>query len=210
MKIWKRLLFWTLFTLLIVLISSDLIIRFSTKNQLYSDLEKIPKTKYGLLLGTSKNLSSGKSNAYFEERIKAAAALWKAQKVEFIIASGNNTASFYNETQDMKKALIKRGVDSSKIIKDDFGIRTFDSVYRTKEVLKTKDFMIISQKFHNQRAVFITNHLNLKVNAFNAKDVSLKMGLKTQIRERFARVKVFLDLLFHKKPRHLQASFTMP
>ena len=110
----------------------------------------------------------------------------------------------------MKKALIKRGVDSSKIIKDDFGIRTFDSVYRTKEVLKTKDFMIISQKFHNQRAVFITNHLNLKVNAFNAKDVSLKMGLKTQIRERFARVKVFLDLLFHKKPRHLQASFTMP
>ena len=72
-----------------------------------------------------------------------------------------------------------------------------------KEIFGQNSFTIISQEFHNQRAVYIANALNMNAIGYNAKDVNVYNGFKTKIREKFARVKVFVDFIFDKKPKFL-------
>jgi len=203
----QKLLKWIVITGIVISFLSILIANYlindKTESQIYSNTDLIPHNKVGLLLGTSKYLKSGKSNLYFEYRIKAAESLYKAGKIENVVISGDNSKKEYNEPQDMKDELIKRGIHESKIYLDYAGFRTFDSVYRMKEIFGQTSFTVISQKFHNQRAIYIAENLHLKAVGFNAKDVEAYNGLKTKIREKFARVKAMIDLIFGEKPKFL-------
>ncbi|MDM1407765.1 ElyC/SanA/YdcF family protein [Myroides sp. DF42-4-2] len=175
----------------------------STGAQLFDTVEQIPHNKVGLVLGTSKYLGSGQLNYYFTYRIEAAAKLYHAGKIDFVVVSGDNSQENYNEPKDMEEALIERGVPKDHIYLDYAGLRTLDSVYRMKAIFNEEAFTIISQPFHNERAVFIANHLELQTVGFNAQDVTRKYGFKTLLREKFARVKVILDNLTNKKPKYL-------
>jgi SanA protein len=197
----------TLIALLVLIIAitwiaNDRINRVS-EPYVFNDVNKIPHNKVGLLLGTSKYISSGDSNQYFYNRIKATVALFKAGKIDFIVISGDNSQKYYNEPNDMKKALLKLGIPESKIYLDFAGLRTYDSVIRVHEIFGQDSFTVISQEFHNKRAIFIARKLKLKAIGFNAKDVNLYNGFRTNFREKLARVKVFLDLLFSTEPKHL-------
>ncbi|MCO7724471.1 YdcF family protein [Myroides odoratimimus] len=175
----------------------------TTKEQLYSSVNEIPHNKVGMVLGTTKLLAGGYVNYYFTYRIEATAALYKAGKIDYIVVSGDHSRNDYNEPKDMEQALIEQGVPKEKIYLDYAGLRTLDSVYRMQAIFGQDSFTIISQPFHNERAVYIANHLDLKTVAYNAQDVSRNFGFKTMLREKFARVKVLLDNLINKKPKHL-------
>jgi len=174
-----------------------------TESRIYSDTDSIPENNVGLLLGTSKFLRNGNSNQYFENRILATIQLYKAGKIKNVVISGDNSKKDYNEPEDMKNELIKRGIPEDRIYLDFAGFRTYDSVFRMKEIFGQDRFTIISQEFHNQRAVYIASALKLNAIGFNAKDVNAYNGFKTKIREKFARVKMFIDLIFDKKPKFL-------
>jgi len=174
-----------------------------TESRIYSDTDSIPENNVGLLLGTSKFLRNGNSNQYFENRILATIQLYKAGKIKNVVISGDNSKKDYNEPEDMKNELIKRGIPEDRIYLDFAGFRTYDSVFRMKEIFGQDRFTIISQEFHNQRAVYIASALKLNAIGFNAKDVNAYNGFKTKIREKFARVKMFIDLIFEKKPKFL-------
>jgi SanA protein len=174
-----------------------------TESRIYSDTDSIPENNVGLLLGTSKFLRNGNSNQYFENRISATIQLYKAGKIKNVVISGDNSKKDYNEPEDMKNELIKRGIPEDRIYLDFAGFRTYDSVFRMKEIFGQDRFTIISQEFHNQRAVYIASALKLNAIGFNAKDVNAYNGFKTKIREKFARVKMFIDLIFEKKPKFL-------
>ncbi len=165
------------------------------------DVNTLPKEKVALVLGTSKILQNGYQNAYFYHRIDAAEQLYKSGKASYIIVSGDNSVKGYNEPEDMKLELIARGIPEEKIYEDFAGFRTLDSIIRAKEIFGQEGFIIISQKFHNERAVFLARHYGINAYGYNATDVARYSGLKTQIRERFARVKVFIDLIFGVKPK---------
>jgi SanA protein len=173
----------------------------STENQLYNDVNAIPHNKVGLVLGTSKHLGGGYINYYYKYRIDAAVALFKAGKIDFILVSGDNRTKSYDETTTMQDDLIAAGIPKEKIFMDYAGFRTLDSILRCKNVFGEENITIISQPFHNQRAVFIANHKGLNAVAFNAADVSKNAGFKTQLREKFARVKMLLDLAFNKQAK---------
>ncbi|WP_025124545.1 SanA/YdcF family protein [Myroides odoratimimus] len=175
----------------------------TTKEQLYSSVHEIPHNKVGMVLGTTKLLAGGYVNYYFTYRIEATAALYKAGKIDYIVVSGDHSRNDYNEPKDMEQALIEQGVPKENIYLDYAGLRTLDSVYRMHAIFGQDSFTIISQPFHNERAVYIANHLDLKTVAYNAQDVSRNFGFKTMLREKFARVKVLLDNLINKKPKHL-------
>ncbi|MEC4114305.1 SanA/YdcF family protein [Myroides pelagicus] len=175
----------------------------TSKDNLYSSVELIPYNKVALVLGTAKYLKGGYPNYYFTYRIDAVTELYKAGKIEYILVSGDNSRMDYNEPIDMREALIERGVPADKIYMDFAGLRTLDSVYRTHTIFDQSTFTIVSQPFHNERAVFIAKYLGLNAIAYNAKDVNKKMGFKTNLREKFARVKVIVDRLFHVKPKYL-------
>lgn len=188
---------------LIFIIGANIIVHISTSKKTYNSAEEIPYNKVGLLLGTSKYLTSGHVNLYYKYRIEAAAKLFKSGKIDYILVSGDNSHKEYNEPVTIKNDLIKKGVPGNKIVLDYAGFRTLDSVVRCKEIFDQNSITIISQQFHNERAIYIAKRKKIKAIGFNAKDVNVHYGFKTQVREKFARVKMMLDLTFGKKPKFL-------
>lgn len=190
------------FTLLIVA-WSNAIVEFSTDDKVYDSVSDIPEKRVGLLLGTSRYVLGSIPNHYFFNRIEAAIELYRAGKIDKIVVSGDNSVKGYNEPQDMMDELVKRGFPAENIYLDYAGFRTFDSVYRMEYIFGQKKFIIVSQEFHNRRAIVIAQKLNLDAIGYNAKDVSQYYGFKTQFREKFARTKMYLDFLFGIQPKFL-------
>lgn len=177
--------------------------RIESKTQEFvtSDISKLPKYKTAVVLGANKNLSNGNPNLYFKYRIDAAAELYKSGKVEFIIVSGDNSKEGYNEPEQMKNDLIAEGIPADKIYEDFAGFRTLDSVIRAKDIFGQNQVIFVSQKFHNERAVFLAKSNGIEAYGYNAKDVNKHYGFKTNLREKFARAKVFVDFLIGKEPK---------
>ncbi|WP_238784808.1 SanA/YdcF family protein [Blattabacterium cuenoti] len=163
----------------------------------YDNIEKIPYNTFGVVLGTSKYLHGGGLNAYFKYRMDAACFLFYHKKIRYIIVSGDNREKNYNEPKMMKKELISKGIPAYFIYEDFSGISTIHSVLRVYKVFNQKKFTIISQRFHNERAIFIGNCLGLDVIGFNAK--SLSFDCKTQFRELLARIKAIWDIFLSLK-----------
>ena len=186
------------------------IITNTAKGKLFTDVATIPFNKVGLLLGTSKHLGNGAANPYFTYRIQAAASLLKAGKIKYLVISGDNSHKEYNEPEDMRADLMAAGIDSSLIFLDYAGFRTFDSIVRLKKIFSQDSVTIISQQFHNERALFMANKEGITAVAFNAAGVSGAMSLRVQLREKLARVKVFVDYWFGKKPHFLGEKVIIP
>ncbi|MBT8299676.1 MAG: DUF218 domain-containing protein [Maribacter sp.] len=185
----------------LLILICNLTIDIATKGKTYSALENIPKNRVGLVLGTSKKLVSGHANPYYTNRIIATAALFTANKIDFVLVSGDNGSIYYNEPTTMKKDLISKGIPEDRIFLDYAGFRTLDSMVRANVVFGLDSVTVISQKFHNERAIYLANQKGLHAIGFNAKDIKGQQGFKVQFREYFARVKVFIDLLMNTEPK---------
>ncbi len=173
------------------------------KGKTYNRVKQIPKNKVGLVLGTGKMLQNGQINLYYNYRINAAVALFEAGKIEYILISGDNGSTTYDEPSDFKNDLIKRGIPEARIFLDYAGFRTLDSVVRAKEIFGLTSMTIISQEFHNERAIYLAQNNGIDAIAFNAKDVSGRYGLKTRLREYLARVNASMDVVFNTNPKFL-------
>ncbi len=186
-------------SLIVVIWGANYIVVQTTQKQIYNSIADLPKNKVGLLLGTSKYLGKTKSriNPYFQNRIDAAVALYKAGKIEFILVSGDNGHKDYNEPELMKQDLIARGVPEEKIFMDFAGFSTLDSILRCRDIFGQNCFTIISQQFHNERAVYIANHKNMTTVAFNAADGNGYWV--ASVREKLARVKMTIDLVVNRE-----------
>ncbi|RGN38426.1 SanA/YdcF family protein [Bacteroides oleiciplenus] len=204
---WTKRIKWSILTGIFLILSAILCANYSVehtaKEFIYQDVSSIPRNKAGLLLGTSKLLRSGQPNQYFQNRIQATVDLYKAGKIEVVVISGDNSREGYNEPEDMKSELVQQGIPENKIYLDYAGFRTLDSVIRMEKIFGQKNFTIISQNFHNQRAIYIAHAKGLQAIGFNAENVNAYSGFKTQLREKFARVKLFLDLWTGKNPKFL-------
>lgn len=186
---------------IVVVLYTNLSVYIFAKDQTFSSVQEIPKNEVGLLLGTAQYLKGGGVNPFFKYRIEAAVKLYNGGKIDFILVSGDNKHSSYNEPRDFKKALVKKGVPNEKIILDYAGFRTLDSVIRANKVFGQDSITIISQKFHNQRAIYIARKNNMVALGFNAKDPQDKP--RVYIREYFAKTIAYFDILFDTAPKFL-------
>ncbi len=178
---------------------------------LYSSLNDVPTNDVALVLGTSKNAASGGPNLFFTTRMDAAAELYKAGKVKYLLVSGDNGEKDYNEPIDMRDALVARGVPKGNIYLDYAGFRTLDSVLRAREVFGQTRFTVVSQAFHNERAVFIARHYGIEAVGWNADDVGGAAGARVNAREVLARVQVVLDLyLLNTQPKFYGPKVPIP
>ncbi len=171
----------------------------------YDAVDKVPYNRIGLLLGTCRTMKDKKTiNPFWQFRVDAAYALWKAKKIDKILISGDNGWHGYNEPQDFVDAFHALGVPDSAMVCDFAGFRTHDSVIRCKKVFGQKKVTIISQKFHNERALFIARRYGLEAVGFNAEMVSFRDNLYNMVREKMARVLLFADLyVFNTQPHFL-------
>lgn len=182
----------------------------TSRGRLFDEASAVPQTKVGLVFGTTDRVN-GFENLYFRYRIDAAVRLWKEGKLKTIIVSGDNSTRYYNEPGKMKQALVERGIPANRIVCDFAGLRTFDSVVRAKEIFGVNSILFISQRFQNERAIYIAKANGIQAHGFNAQDVESHVGLKTKIREVGARVKMWLDVNFlDTRPIHLGGKIKLP
>ena len=174
-----------------------------SSSYIYSDVTKLPSKKALLLLGTTKYLSSGGINYFYKYRIDATVKLFKAGKVKAIVVSGDNGDKSYDEPTMMHDDLVARGVPSKYITLDYAGFRTLDSIVRAEVIFGLKDYIIVSQRFHLERAIYIAHAKGQNVLGFVAKDFKNTIWAKRmEQRELLARAKAFLDLyVWDREPR---------
>jgi SanA protein len=164
--------------------------------------DHLPAHEVALVLGCSRNTAHGWSNPFFEHRIHAAASLYRSGKVRYFIVSGDNSRPGYDEPSDMKQALVERGVPADRIYRDFAGLRTLDSVVRAREIFGVTEVVIVSQRFHVERALYLASAYGIDATGYCAGDIGGGHGLKAQIREAFARVKAVLDVhVLRTRPR---------
>lgn len=174
----------------------------SFRNKCYSNIDELPERKTALVLGTAKYVEKGVQNLYYQNRIDAAVELYQSGKIEFIIVSGDNGTEQYNEPITMQQDLIARGIPKNKIYLDYAGFRTLDSVERAREIFSQDSIIVVSQQFHNERAIAIASKKGIHAIGFNAQGVYGKRSFKTNLREVFARVKTVLDVtILQTKPK---------
>ena len=188
--------------LALMLVSNHIVVN-NAKGKVFSEIDSIKYNKVGLLLGTPPMARITKvKNYFFIYRIDAAEQLYRAGKIEQILISGDeNSLDGINEPECMRDSLVARGVPASAIILDGKGYRTINSVINANKMYGLKSFTIISQEFHNERAIYQAEHFGLdveKLQAYNAKMPKSRRAFLTTIREYFARVKMFIDLLTYE------------
>ncbi|MBD3637050.1 MAG: YdcF family protein [Crocinitomicaceae bacterium] len=186
----------------IILLCNKIIIDRS-QQYLFDHLDEIPNMETALVLGSAKNGKYGGINPYFKYRMEAAAELYHSGKVKKILVSGDNHTKGYDEPTDMANYLVSLGVPRKDIILDYAGFRTLDSVIRAKKVFHCQQLIIVSQKFHNQRAVYAARQYGIDAVGYNARDVQSKSNF-THYREFASKFVMILDIhLFQTKPKFL-------
>ncbi|MBR1469995.1 MAG: YdcF family protein [Prevotella sp.] len=182
---------------LVVIIVCQTAVVHSSKGLMYSDVETIPHREVGLLLGAPKGLT-GRPNPFFIHRIDAAVALYQAGKIDRIIISGASNQR-NDETNAMRTELVRHGIPTEIIMMDGKGVRTLASIVRAQKVFGIDSMTVISQKFHNERAIFIAKHNGIDAIAYNATNISSrKWRLLMWGRECLSRVKAVFEVLQSK------------
>jgi SanA protein len=182
--------------------AANLMISYGYAQYTFDNLSELHPTYCAILLGTSKWVKGGRRNLYYQYRIIAAVELYKSGLCKKIIVSGDNSTVHYNEPITMQRDLIKMGVKKEDVICDYAGFRTLDSIIRFKEIFGQTHGIVVSQKFHNTRAVYIGRKHGIELYGYNAQDVSLHSGLKTRVREFFSKVMSVLDVeLLRTEPK---------
>jgi SanA protein len=178
------------------------LVRLAAHGRTYAEARAIPHRHVGLVLGCGRLLSDGRLNPYFRNRVAAAAELYRAGRIDVLLASGEIHTDGDNEATDLKASLIQAGVPAGKIYCDPAGDRTLDSVVRAKEIFGQTAITIISQEPHNRRAIFIASHRGIDAIGFNAAAVPAAGSSWERWREQLANVYAVLDIyLLRTQPR---------
>ncbi len=185
------------------MIWANCVCRRAAQGRIYGSVEAVPRADVALVLGTSKTTPRGSANLHFQQRIKAAAALYRSGRVKHLLVSGDNHVTGYDEATDMRDALLAAGVPENAITRDYAGFRTLDSVVRAKVVFGLSRFTIVSEEFHCPRALWIARARGLDAVAFAAPDLkSMRWSLRVKAREALARAWCGIDLyVLHRGPK---------
>ena len=181
------------------------LVTWNASGRTYDDVKDIPHNKYALLLATSPITPGGAHNFYFDNRIKATEELYKAGKVDYIIASGGDYTKDHkfgcDEPAAIRDSLVTRGIPEYRIILDYDGTRTLNSIVKAKQVYKLDSVTLISQKYHNERAIYLSDKNGIYAIGYNAAPSHIRRTrIKNSIREIFARPKMFLDFVLIDSP----------
>lgn len=190
--------------ILFTIVLCNIIISINAIGRTFDRIEDMPYTKVSLLLATSPITPLGEHNYYFDYRIKATKELFLNKKIDYIIASGGDYSSKLNgcnEPISIRDSLIKQGIPDTVIILDYDGTRTLNSIVKAKKIYNLDSLTIISQQYHNERAIYLADRAGMKATAYNAKTPDmLNKWIRNRTREYLARVKVFIDLLLNVQP----------
>lgn len=179
-----------IFVLSLIPIIINFFVIFSTSNKIYSDLEINETYDIALVLGCSA-LKNGNPSKMLRDRLNTAISLYESDKVKKILISGDHTKT-YSEIIAMNKYLVESGINKEDIIVDEKGYSTGESLTNYNDNYNDKSVIIVTQKYHLYRALFIANDLELNAIGAHAKLINYNGQIFREIREILARNKDFL------------------
>ncbi|MGM9722581.1 MAG: vancomycin high temperature exclusion protein [Prevotella sp.] len=190
----------SLFVCFGIILICNVTVVINAQGRTFDRISQIPAREIGLLLGTSPITPQGGHNYYFDNRIKATAELYHAGKIKKILVSGGDYTATEkhgcDEPTAMRDSLVAYGVPDTCIIEHWKGWRTLNSIKAVKDLYDFDNITIISQKYHNERALYQADHIRINAIGYNAEPSPIRRNrIKNTIREYFARVKLFIDLL---------------
>ena len=180
----KRAVVWTAVAVAVLLgmpICARLWVYAVARSRVYADVNRVPKCRVAVVLGCKVH-HNGKPSTLLADRVKTAVALYSAGKVDKLLMSGDNRVIRYNEPQRMQEYAVKLGVPAEDVVMDFAGRRTYDSIYRAKHIFGLKRFVVVSQRFHLDRALFISRKLGLDAYGVMA-DSPRHRNARAEIRE---------------------------
>ena len=193
--------------LILIFIVTVLVINFFvkivTKNRIlkkeeYSKLEDIDCI---IVLGAG--IWGDKPSPMLEDRLKEAVSLYNQNISSKIIMSGDHGKADYDEVNIMKEYAIEQGVASEDIFMDHAGFSTYESMYRAKEVFEANKIVIVTQKYHLYRALYIAKQLGIEAYGVNSDPRKYVGATYREAREIIARDKDFIKCIFKPEPKYL-------
>ena len=188
--------------ILLVGVLINIYIELVTKKYIYSDAENVPKVYTGLVLGAYVS-EHGTPSYVLSQRLDKAIELYQAGKIKRILVSGDHGQKNYDEVNVMKDYLVENGIPLDDIFLDHAGFDTYSPMVRAKEIFEIKDVVIITQKFHLPRSVYVARSKGMNAygaiaNTDNKYETKYNRG-----RDKISRVKAFFDVLFGRSPKYL-------
>lgn len=172
---------------------------YSTKDCIFYQIADLPEREFELVLGTEPIRSDGSINLHFLNRTEAAARLFVAGKVKYVLVSGNKNNRGFNEALEMKRQILTKGVPEKVINLDFDGSRTWESIRKAKDTYDLDKIIVITDPFHAPCAIFLCKYFGIEATAFcYGQDPFGSWWFRYNFREYFARVKAACDILIHK------------
>ena len=190
MKVVKIILYIIIAIVIISLIINGYMIKSSLKR-----IKKEYSGDYILVLGAS--VKNNKPSLMLRDRLDKAIELYNGSNK--IIVSGDHQNDDYNEVVIMKDYLVEHDVNEEDIILDEYGLSTYDSMYRLKNVFKVDKCVIVTQKYHLYRSIYVARKLGVDAIGVPAEDIRYRNQKLRDIREYLARVKDFFKAMIKPK-----------
>ena len=189
--------------IVLIILLINLYVKNSTKNQIiekgdYSTLKNIDCI---IILGAG--IWGDKPSPMLEDRLKEGILLYNNEVSDKIIMSGDHGREEYDEVNTMKKYAIENGIPSESIFMDHAGFSSYESIYRAKEIFNAKKVVIVTQKYHLYRALYIANQLGLEAYGVGADPRQYVGAIYREAREILARNKDFIKCIFKPEPTYL-------
>lgn len=145
----------------------------------------------------------GKPTPMLRDRLLVGIDLYKSGAVKKLIMSGDHGSTDYDEVNIMKSFAVDRGVPDEDIFMDHAGFSTYETIYRAREIFEADNIIIVSQKYHLYRALYIADKLGIKSVGVSADLDTYRGQTKRDLREILARDKDFFKCIFKPKPTYL-------
>lgn len=163
-----------------------------------TDERNMPQVE-ALLIPGAMVYSSGKMSRVLADRVNTGLRLYRAHPGWKLLVSGDHGTRYYDEVNAMKKYLLRENVPLSDILLDHAGFDTYDSVTRARDVFRVRRVLIVTQRFHLSRALFIARKQGLDAYGFYADKRRYKDALRFAAREYLARLKAFYEVFAGRK-----------
>lgn len=164
---------------------------------IYHNASDIPQMPVAIVFG------AGIDTPELKDRVETAVELYKCGKVQKLLMTGDNGRSDYDEPQAMKARAVKAGIPSQDVVCDYAGFRTYDSLYRARDIFDVQRAILVTQAYHLPRAIFIARRLGLTVVGMDAAIRDYGAQSWFDLREVAAVEKAWFDVLTQHKPKFL-------
>ncbi|OCB70480.1 hypothetical protein B0A79_00135 [Flavobacterium piscis] len=186
---------------LVAIVSVNYYVKSSTKKNIYYSIKKFPKNDVGIIFGAG--INGDQPSKYLKDRLDAGISLYKANRINKILLSGDNGRDEYDELTVMKNYCFNHGVDTTKIFIDYAGFDTYSTIYRAKHIFNIKKATLISQEYHLNRAIYIGQKLGIKSVGYSANNGEYRGYKYVTFREYGSIFKSFFDILRNREPHFL-------